>query len=492
MSNDKDSLTLDNLPRSAGSDDDRTLEDADALYAQGMAHYRRREWQEAREYFAHLKAIAPGRRGIDALLNEVDIFIQLQEMQPQGEPPSVEAAGAQGTRPADITARRPTGEKAAPRRGTSAWPALVLILAALMVIALALYATGALDTIIGNQRQARVRALVNQGRAALNVGDCNRAATAFGEALALAPTNEEIKTWYAKAQRCQQLASLYEQAETAVATQQWDSALDRLNQIMQLDPTYKDASERIAVVKAQQALDARLSEAKAYLDQDSWDQAIQTLEELREQSPSFRSDEVDRVLFLAYFRKGIALLTAAADSPDQLMQAIQNLDLALAISPQDETALEERQLADSYRQGRLAFNQENWPQAVLLLKQIYESRPQYMDSRVRSLLCTAYLKLGDAYWNAGDLEQALEQYRNVLAIEGCDPVEAAVKVRDVRATLYPPTPTPTRTATPTLTPLPTPTWTPTTTPTLPLPPTSRPTSPPSKPTSPPPPRTPTR
>ena len=57
-------------------------EDADALYAQGMAHYRRREWEEARKNFARLRLIAPDRRGVDALLNEVDIFIQLREMQP--------------------------------------------------------------------------------------------------------------------------------------------------------------------------------------------------------------------------------------------------------------------------------------------------------------------------------------------------------------------------------------------------------------------------
>jgi len=56
-------------------------EDADALYAQGMTHYRRREWEEAKDYFARLRLVAPDRRGVDALLNEVDIFIQLQAME---------------------------------------------------------------------------------------------------------------------------------------------------------------------------------------------------------------------------------------------------------------------------------------------------------------------------------------------------------------------------------------------------------------------------
>ncbi len=464
--------------------DNSNVDSADALYAQGMAHYRRREWPEARECFARLKAIAPGRRGVDALLNEVDIFIQLQEMQPEGGEKSAVAQTAQQTLPAHTAVAR-AGKKAVPKRRPLG-PILLLVLAALMVVMAVLYATGTLDTIIGNQRQARVRSLVNQGRAALNVGDCNRATTAFGEALALAPTNEEIKTWYAKAQRCQQLTALYEQAETAIAAAQWETALEKLEEIMQLDPTYKDASDKIDQVKGQQLLDVRLSEARAYLEQDDWNAAIQTLEELKEQAPSFRSEDVDRTLFLAYFRKGISLLAAAGDSPDDLMQAIQNFDLALALYPDDATAQEERSLADLYRQARLAFNQQNWPQAVVVLSQIYESRPDYMDGRARSLLCTAYLRLGDAYEAAGDLEQALDQYRNVLAIEGCDPVEAAIKVRDVRATLYPPTATPTRTPTPTPTLVPTATGTvtPTPTPTTPAPPPQRPTSPP--------PRTPTR
>jgi tetratricopeptide (TPR) repeat protein len=488
---DKSPIDSNNVSEPVQAQDKSTAENADALYAQGMAHYRRREWPEARDCFARLKTIAPGRRGVDALLNEVDIFIQLQEMQPQGTETSFVSQVEQEALPSHTVVTRVAEKHAVPKH-RSLGPVLLLMVAAILVVIAVLYATGALDTIIGNQRQARVRSLVNQGRAALNVGDCNRAATAFGEALALAPTNEEIQTWYAKAQRCQQLTALYEQAEAAIAAAQWNTALQKLGEVIQLDPTYKDASDKIDDVKSQQLLDSRLIEAQDYLEQDDWNAAIQVLEELKEQAPSFRVEDVDRTLFLAYFRKGISLLAAAGDSPDDLMQAIQNFDLALAVSPGDATAEEERRLADLYRQARLAFNQQNWPQAVLVLSEIHASRPGYMDGRARSLLCTAYLRLGGAYEAAGDLEQALDQYRNVLAIEGCDPVEAAIKVRDVRSTLYPPTATPTRTPrpTPTLVPTATATVTPTPIPTG-TPPPQKPTSPPQKPTSPPP-RTPTR
>jgi tetratricopeptide (TPR) repeat protein len=447
-------------------------EDADSLYAQGMAHYRRREWQEAKDCFLRLKSVAPDRRGVDALLNEVDLFLQLAAMQPERQQeeqaPQEEVEEARSEEPPQPTSAIPTVRRRSPGS------AILVILALLMIVFATLYATGMLDSLVGNQRQARVQILVNQGRAALNVGDYDRAVQAFGEALALAPTNEEVKTWYAKAQRYQQLTSWYEQADEDIAAQRWDDALATLDRIMAVEPTYKDTSTKVEFVKSQQTLDARFAEAKSYLEQGKWDEVIKILEPLREQAASFNPDEVQQTLFYAYFRQGVEWLAGAGASPDTsldlLGQAIQSFDRALALFPTDKTALEERRLADLYRQGHLFVNQKNWPQAVLVLQQIQSARADYMGGQATAMLCASYLQLGDAYYASGSLAQALEQYRNVLAVEGCDHVDAALKEREVYVILYPPTPTPTSTRTPTRTPRPVPTRTPT--------PTAPPTAPP--------------
>jgi tetratricopeptide (TPR) repeat protein len=462
-----------------------TGEDADSLYAQGMAHYRRREWQAAKDCFLRLKSVAPERRGVDALLNEVDLFLQLAAMQPAGQQqaaaPEEEVEEARSEEPLQPAAAIQTVR----RRSTGS--IILVILAVLVIVSAVLYTTGMLDSLLGNQRQARVQVLVNQGRAALNVGDYERAVQAFGEALALAPTNEDVKTWYAKAQRYQQLTSWYEQADEDIKAQRWDDALANLDRIMAIEPTYKDTSTKIEFVKSQQTLDARFAEAKQYLEQGKWDEVIKILEPLREQDPTFNPDEVEQTLFYAHFRQGVEWLADAGASPDTALdlisQAIQSFDRALALFPTDTTALEERRLADLYRQGHLFVNQKNWPQAVLVLQQIESARPDYMGGQATEMLCSSYLQLGDAYYAAGSLPQALEQYRNVLAIEGCDHVDAALREREVYNILYPPTPTPTDTRTPTHTPRPTLTWTPTPTatrtPTLPPytpPPPPRPTS----------------
>ena len=467
----------------ARTDQAMTGEDADSLYAEGMAHYRRREWREAKDCFLRLKSVAPDRRGVDALLNEVDLFLQLAAMEPERrQEEELAQEEAEESRTEELLQPITTVHSV---RRRSPGAVILVILAALLIVLALLYASGMLDSLVGNQRQARVQILVNQGRAALNVGDYERAVQAFGEALALAPTNDEVKTWYAKAQRYLQLTSWYEQADDDIAAQRWDDALAKLDKIVAIEPTYKDTSAKVDFVKSQQTLDARFAEAKQYLEQGKWDEVIRILEPLREQSPSFNPDEVKQTLFYAYFRQGVEWLADAAGSSDTsldlLGQAIQSFDRALALFPTDKTALEERRLADLYRQGHLFVNQKNWPQAVLVLQQIQSARTDYMGGHATAMLCTSYLQLGDAYYAAGNLPLALEQYRNVLAIEGCDHVDAALREREVYGILYPPTPTPTITRTPTQTPRPTRTRTPTPTAARTPTPTAAPTSTPAPP-----------
>ena len=456
-------------------------EDADALYAQGMAHYRRREWQAAKDCFLRLRSIAPDRRGVDALLNEVDLFLQLAAMEPERQPEQQASVEDMEALPAEESQLPAPAVKTVRRK--SPWSAILIILAVLVLAFAVLYATGMLEPLLNNQRQSRVQILVNQGRAALNVGDYDRAVQYFGEALALAPTNEEVQTWYAKAQRYQQLTSWYQQAEEDIAAQRWEDALANLDRIMAVEPTYKDTSSKVEFVKSQQTLDARFAEAKRFLEQSEWGEVIKTLELLREEASGFKPDEVQQTLFYAYFQQGadwLATASASTDSSlDALAQAIQSFDRALTLFPEDKTALEERRLADLYRQGQLFVNQKNWPQAVLVLQQVQSARSDYMAGKATLMLCASYLQLGDAYYAAGSLDLALQQYRNVLAVDGCDHVDAAVKEREVYSILYPPTPTPTNTRTPTPTRKPVPTRTPT------------PTALPPTPTSPPPPPAPT-
>lgn len=52
--------------------------DPDDLYEQGLAHYRQRHWREAQECFRRVQEAEPGRRGVEALLRELEMFISLE------------------------------------------------------------------------------------------------------------------------------------------------------------------------------------------------------------------------------------------------------------------------------------------------------------------------------------------------------------------------------------------------------------------------------
>ena len=65
---------------------------AEALYEQGMAHYQRREWQEALDYFHQLKKVEPNWTGLDSLIDEASWFLQLESVEARpGQAPAEES-----------------------------------------------------------------------------------------------------------------------------------------------------------------------------------------------------------------------------------------------------------------------------------------------------------------------------------------------------------------------------------------------------------------
>ena len=70
----------------------------EALYYEGMAAYQHRRWQEALDRFTRLKELQPARPGLDALLEEVRWFLQLQAAAPANGAFVVEAGPKGGGR----------------------------------------------------------------------------------------------------------------------------------------------------------------------------------------------------------------------------------------------------------------------------------------------------------------------------------------------------------------------------------------------------------
>lgn len=164
-----------------------------------------------------------------------------------------------------------------------------------------------------------------------------------------------------------------------------------------------------------------------------WTEAIALLEEMQAAAPA--DALVRESLLAAYLGQTRALVTQG-----YLEEALRMADRAVALSPQDARAQQEREAAQLYVEGMGRHRAGDWVGATEALRRVYAIDPAYHN--VREMLYSAYLNLGLAQRAAGELgaaRRALDQALEVYP-EG---EEARAHYREVMVALFPtPTPTP--------------------------------------------------
>jgi tetratricopeptide (TPR) repeat protein len=155
------------------------------------------------------------------------------------------------------------------------------------------------------------------------------------------------------------------------------------------------------------ALDQQWVDARAAYNNGRWADAVDLLTALRAANPSYETDAVTEMLFTAYVNLG-----AEKDQAGKLEEALELVDAALELRP-DETELRSaRSLAAKYLDVLTYFGAD-WERAVGLLNELYLINPSYRD--VEERLQEALVALGDDLLDEGDWCDAAEQY--ILAIE---------------------------------------------------------------------------
>ena len=408
------------------------------LYAQALDHYRQQEWEEARECLLRLKEIHPTDPAVDALLKDLDLFVQ---------PGSTRAKARQAVaRPVVETSPGSGSQRRATRHPRRRRRLVLLLLLVLMSAATLLIYSGRvpLPTLPSFSVSPAVRdaqRYTNQGRAFLVVDQYKEAIGSFSKALELDPDNSEAKAGLQRARDYLQLSVWYEEATTLMAQNTYDLALSKLEAITAVDPWYKDANILLARCQRYQELDRLYAEGTEYYDASEWVKATNSFETLMQKDPAYRRDEVKSKLFDSYLNDGRQRIAKASNSLDVIRAGV-SFDKALSLFPADAAAEEEEELASLYSNSYVAYTQGNWRQAISTLSRIYGVRPDYAGGNAAALLCTCYLKLGGTYRASGELQLALEQYRAVLSISSCEQTEAQSKLEETLVLL--PTPTPTR------------------------------------------------
>jgi tetratricopeptide (TPR) repeat protein len=416
------------------SPEEQSASEADLLYSRGMAYYRRRQWREARKCFMRLKVIQSERRGIDALLDELNIFIQLEEIQPERRP---EVAGRTGR---TLEAADTGAEYGVPvQRSRRVWP---VVLASLFIVAAvafaALYAEGMLPFVRDARREGRLR---NLGQAYLVAGNYRGAINVFEELLSIVPGDREAEVGLAKA--------YYEEAMTHVASRDWQSALEHFLAVQEVDPNYRDVEDQITVVSRQMQLESLFSRALSAYQAENWVSAIELFMQVRVVDETYRTQEVQRYLFDSHYRFGLDLVATSGANLDQVREAMTHFDEASLLNPADGRPAAERELAETYLEGCDLFDEGYWERAVAALSVVCVARPEYAGGRAAQLLCQARLNMARAYEEAADLESARGEYELILSMGICDQDEVAARATKVSEAL---TPTATPSNTPTLTP----------------------------------------
>lgn len=439
--------------------------DPEELYSQGMAYYRRRQWHQARACFEQLHTLQPTRRGIEPLLNELDIFLKLESVENGTREELLPDGGEAGASTVQVV-------RGGQRKRHGWWiGALVLVLVAGIVGGVYLYAQGMLPFLTPDHQTQSLR---NQCQSFSVAQRYCRALEVCSELATVVPDDPEALNGVEKAK-----TKLYDEALAYVKANAVANALENLRCIFEYDPNYKDVRVMIDKLVVRQEMDQQYQEARGYIDSRAYGEAIKRLLQLRTVDPDYRPGTISDDLYEAYMGEGRQWLDMVegelkenpeAQSTDsrfeitedlltKARQAIKSYERALAERPSSEEARLAQALAQSLGRGLQSYGARLWSQSITELTGILAEDANYLSGKLALILCDAHLHLGDDYLKEGNYEAALAEYQAMANMEVCDIARVQTRMWEAGLPLTP-TATPTFTATPTHTPTPTSTYTP--------------------------------
>ncbi|MBM3190795.1 MAG: zinc-ribbon domain-containing protein, partial [Chloroflexi bacterium] len=191
--------------------------------------------------------------------------------------------------------------------------------------------------------------------------------------------------------------------------------------VLQLAPKHQAAQDRLR--EARQALEAQptatpmlLEETKAARFEElrqahaagDWDAVLEAADRLLALDSAYRRDDVNRMLFDAFYQSGQELL-----AQDRMKEAVGRFDYALALQPDNVQLAHARKLASLYMAG-MGYWGADWARAIEQLSALYTLAPDYRD--VRQRVYDAHLIYGDMLAQNQDWCRAAEQYAAALGV----------------------------------------------------------------------------
>ncbi|MFH1085759.1 MAG: tetratricopeptide repeat protein [Chloroflexota bacterium] len=453
--------------------------DPDVLYEEGMAYYRRRRWREARACFVRVQDLQPNRRGVDALLRELDIFLQLETVEGMEGAPGAALAMEQAAE-ADLPAR----PVAAPSGRRALLMVVIATLAALVIVGVVFLVSSGRISLVGAEQ--RLQRGLDRGTSQILTQRWEESLKTYRELAKTWPDNAEVAHGLNQSKE-----GLYQRALTHAASADVAESLDQqadligkatgtLRLVVEADPAYKDAASRLEALARRQEVLKLHGEAREYLARNAYSDAIRRLLDVRGYDPDYRPGTVSDELYQAYMRRGTVDLGLASDGiqpasaakaeapqytvPETSLASIRKAGRdflkAMEERPKGEEAKKAQFLAANASQGFERYNDWAWQESVAALTKVYEGDAAYLDGKVAPILCDALIHDAQLAFQQGQKDRVAAVYATLVGLGRCrsDSVDKLVLQLTPTAT---PTPTLTRTITATPTRTPRPTLTPT-------------------------------
>ncbi|MBE7556614.1 MAG: PD40 domain-containing protein [Anaerolineales bacterium] len=187
-------------------------------------------------------------------------------------------------------------------------------------------------------------------------------------------------------------------------------ALREARRITQARPTPTSETRTAAAASIMEKAEAQVTEKK-------WAETVETLAQIRDLDPDYQPERVSELIYTANYQLGLQLIT-----PDEIDQALQAFERALAERPTDPEVTVELTKAAWYIEGK-ATEGTDQETAIAALSQLYDEDAAYLD--VEKRLLDAYELYGDTLVEQEEWCQAETQF---LAANRLEP-DAALQAK---------------------------------------------------------------
>jgi tetratricopeptide (TPR) repeat protein len=132
----------------------------------------------------------------------------------------------------------------------------------------------------------------------------------------------------------------------------------------------------------------------------------------------------------AYLQLGQVKMAALADPSDtaSVESALDDLDAGLAICADSQALSAQLDLANRFLLAVAAQSSEDFDTVVQELAPVVAAKPDYANDHARHMLYVGLVKRGDIRYESGDLDGALEDYQQALALGEPDSLDAASRL----------------------------------------------------------------